>query len=521
MKRKASTQPNLSFIETAHLFQVARETVVNWVREGYLETDDENRVTHESIRKFQQKYAGKIKLHARANKLHKDGVDVEEVSRIVLEELKQKAFDGSLGERYEQMLSESFRNKEGIFYTPMSIVDDMMRDVKADADTLFLDPCCGTGNFLIKALEKGVSPQNLYGFDTDPVAVMIAQRRINELTGCEAPHVVCADFLRECPSLDVQFDMVYTNPPWGKKIPKSDRDKLAKCYRSGSSTDTCSLFLFAALSVIKADGLMGLLMPESFFNIKAFENARMTVLDMTILKIKDYGKPFGNMYSACAIWLKNKSCKGTNKVVCINGRDKYKRVQKSFSAMPRHIMNYWTTDKEMAYIEQLLLSPYLTLENHASWGLGIVTGNNATLCKTFRKRGYEPVFKGSDIFPNGLREASIYLNPKEFPRYQQMASIRLLLAPVKLVYRFISSNLVFYCDTKQRYFLNSANMLVLDNDFPLSSEELAEIMNSSLTNWLFHQMFHTHKVLRGDLEVLPIITDLSLHRSFDLVDLDR
>lgn len=521
MKNRTSTQQNLSFTETAHLFQVARETVANWVKEGYLETDGQNRITRDSIRRFGQKYAGKIKLHARANKLHKDGVDVEEVSKIILDELHHKAFDASIGDRYEQMLSESFRNKEGVFYTPMNIVDDMMQGVEADEGTLFLDPCCGTGNFLVKAVEKGVSPQNLYGFDTDPVAVMIARRRIKEMTGQEASHVVCSDFLKECPELKVRFDMVYTNPPWGKKIPKADRDKLAKSYQSGSSTDTCSLFLFAALSVLKPDGLMGLLMPESFFNIKIFENARKAVLLQTILKIKDYGKPFGNMYSACAIWLRNTASEGMNEVDCFNGGNAYKRIQKSFTAMPKHILNYWTSDKEMAYVEQLLQSPYLTLKGHASWGLGIVTGNNAALCKTIKRRNYEPVYKGSDIFPDGLRKASLFLNPKDFSRYQQMASLRMLHAPEKLIYRFISNILVFYCDTEQRYILNSANMLVLDSDFPLSSKELADILNSPLSNWLFKQLFHTHKVLRSDLEALPIITDLSLHRSFDLLHFNR
>ena len=85
MKKETSTQQNLSFTETAHLFQVARETVANWVKEGFLETDDQNRITRESIQRFYRKYAGKIKLHARANKLHKEGVDVEEVSQVILE----------------------------------------------------------------------------------------------------------------------------------------------------------------------------------------------------------------------------------------------------------------------------------------------------------------------------------------------------------------------------------------------------------------------------------------------------
>lgn len=511
----------MTITETALLFHVARETVANWVREGYLDLDDQNQVTQESLERFQRKYAGKVKLQARANKLHKGCGDIAQVSRIILNELQKRSFDNSLGYRYEQMLPESYKNKEGICYTPEHIVYDMMAEVPVNSSTVFLDPCCGTGNFLVKALEMGVAPQNLYGYDTDPNAILIARRRIKELTGSEASHVVCTDFLLECPKILTRFDLVFTNPPWGKKLAKADRTLLAKHYQTGNSSDTSSLFLLSILSLLKPGGIVGMLMPESFFNIAVYEHARKEVLKLTLQKIKDYGKPFGNMYSACSITIRNEASDGMNTVACDNGQTIDHRLQKSFSQMPKHILNYWTSDKEMAQVEQLLKHPHLTLKDHAQWGLGIVTGNNAELCKPSRKKGYKAVYRGMDIFPGRLKAASVFLDPEDFPRYQQMASLRLLHAPVKLIYRFISNKLVFYCDTQQRYILNSANMLVLDNDFPLSSEELAEIMNSPLTNWLFKQLFHTHKVLRSDLEMLPIITDLSLHRGFDLLDLDR
>ena len=521
MKKPEEKHINLTLSETACLFQVARETVTNWVREGYLVLDGQNRVTWESVERFRIKYAGKVKLHARANKLHKGGLDIEEVSRCVRDEIQKEAFDGNIGDRYEKMLSESYKNKEGIFYTPLSIVEDMLKELPVDDTTLFLDPCCGTGNFLVKALEKGVAPQNLYGFDTDSNAILIARRRIKELTGCEAPHVVCADFLQECPKLKVRFNLVFTNPPWGKKLPKNERAKLARRYHAGNSTDTSSLFLFSILSVLQPEGIAGLLMPESFFNIAVYEDARKTVLDLTMLKVKDYGRPFSNMYAACSILFQNRISDGMNHVACVNGKKECLRVQKSFSEMPRHIVNYWTNEAEMAYIEQLMRQPYLTLKDHAMWGLGIVTGNNSALCKRSQKKGFKSVYRGMDILPGRLKAASRFLNPNDFPRYQQMASLEMLNAPVKLIYRFISSSLVFYCDTQQRFILNSANMLVLEDGFSLTSKQLAGIMNSPLTNWLFKQLFHTHKVLRSDLEILPIFTDLSLHRSFNLLDFNR
>lgn len=521
MKKPKEKHINLTPRETAKLFHVSSITISNWVKEGFLELDDNRRITSESIQTFKRKYAGKIKLQARANKLLKDEFDATEVGILVQKELKSKHFDDALGDRYQSMLSESYKNKEGIFYTPMAIVDDMMRDCHIDANTFLLDPCCGTGNFLVKAVERGIDPEHIYGFDTDPNAVLIARRRILELTGHEAPHVVCADFLQECPSLKVRFDLVFTNPPWGKKLSKEERSQLVKRYRTGVSTDTCSLFLFSVLSVLKPDGIAGMLMPESFFNIAVYEDARKAVLQRTILKIKDYGKPFMNMYSACAITVQHKEYDPHHMVVCASGSLEYHREQNSFLGMPKHILNYWNNDAEMAYIEQLMRQPYLTLKDHATWGLGIVTGNNAQRCKRSRRKGLKAVYRGKDILPGRLKAASLYINPEDFPRYQQMASMEMLHAPEKLVYRFISSELVFYCDTHQRYILNSANMLVLDKEFPLSAKELADLMNRPLTNWLFKQLFHTHKVLRSDLEVLPIFTDLSLHRSFNLLDFGR
>lgn len=507
--------------EVAALFQVSSSTIHNWIKEGLLTLDEERHVTAESLREFQSQHAGKHKLQARANKLQKDKHDAIEVGHAIQKELEAKTFDDAIGNRYEAMLSESFKNKEGITYTPKTIIDDMTRSLWVDESMWFLDPCCGSGNFLVRAIEMGVAPDHVYGFDTDPNAVAIARRRIKELTGYETQQVVCGDFLKECRRLKQRFDLVFTNPPWGKKLPKKERTAYAKRYHAGSSADTSSLFLFSILSVLKPDGIMGLLMPESFFKIAVYEDARKAVLQKTILQIKDYGKVFLNMYSAVSILVRNSVADEHHRVACsCNGND-HDRSQHSFMAMPRFNLSYWMKSNEVALLEQLMQQPHLTLKGHASWGLGIVTGNNAEICKRYRHIGFKPVYRGQDILPGRLKAASLYIDPNDFPHCQQLPPMWMFQASEKLVYRFISSELVFYCDTHRRYILNSANMLVLDEDFPLTSKQLAKIMNSPLTNWLFKQLFHTHKVLKSDLELLPIFTDLSLHRRFNLLDLDR
>lgn len=511
---------NLSIKEVADLLHVSSSTIHNWVKEGFLELDENHNVTSESLGAFQLKHVGKNKLHARANKLQKDNHDPQQVSQQV-QDLLLGPEKTSLGDRYEAMLSESYKNKEGISYTPDAVVDDMMKNQVVDAHTMFLDPCCGSGNFLIKAIEMGAQPQNVYGFDTDPNAVLIARHRIKALTGYDSPKVVCADFLQECPRLTQQFDLVFTNPPWGKKLPHSLRMHHARQFKAGSSNDTCSLFLFAVLSVLCSNGTAGLLMPESFYNIAVYEDARKAVLGKTILGIKDYGKVFKNMYSAVSILFKQQEIKKENLVLCQCGLHTHARLQNSFKQMPRCNLNYWTTTEEMELITDLMKAPSLRLKGHVTWGMGIVTGNNASLCKHSRSKGLKPVYRGKDLLPGRLKAAELFINPNDFPQYQQMAPLELYHAKEKLIYRFISNKLVFVCDTRQRYILNSANMLVLDEKFPLSAKQLTKIMNSPLSNWLFKQLFHTHKVLRSDLELLPVITDSSLHRRFNLLNLNR
>ena len=58
-------------------------------------------------------------------------------------------------------------------------------------------------------------------------------------------------------------------------------------------------------------------------------------------------------------------------------------------------------------------------------------------------------------------------------------------------------------------------MLILNPDFPVSSCQLASLFNSKIMNWLFFKVFNTHKVLRGDLEYLPLYTSWFNGDAFD------
>lgn len=493
--------------ESASRLGVSTATIRNWIKTKYLEQAGRGRITLESIERFQEEVSGKEKLNQRANKSLKDSHDHEKTTSEFLGKIS--ASDNvteNTGIEYEESLSDSYRNKEGIYYTPSTVVRDLFSSREEEIlDSTFCDPCCGSGNFIVRAIELGFKPEHIYGYDIDPIAVEITKARIYRATGYESKNIKVANFLDMAFGKEAEkFDCIYTNPPWGKKIAKEKRALIGSKLGAGASIDTCSLFFFACISSLKENGELGLLLPEAFFNIATFEDARTKALQLSIERLIDYGKAFkGLVTKAQAIVLRNIVSKNTLGISCEVNGVACKRSSDSFRYNPKSILNFYCDDEDAATLQYLLSIPYITLENKASWGLGIVTGNNNRFVKKTIEKGYIPAYKGADIQPDGLKKCSSFI-PSDMSLYQQVAPLRLYQAKEKLVYKFISSKLCFFYDDEQRFFLNSANMLIPDESFPVSTNIVGELLSSNFMNWVFSRIFNTHKILRGDLESLPI-----------------
>lgn len=471
-------------------------------------------VSQKSFERFMSEIAGREKLNARANKLQKDQHDHKEVS-VRMESLIKQNNNGNIGIEYENSLSDSYRNKEGIYYTPSWIVKDMLENVKINQNFTFLDPCCGSGNFLIEAIKHGIAPENVYGFDTDETAVLISRQRIKNEFGFDTNHIRVGDFLKEAHKLysgKVSFDLIFTNPPWGKKIEKKEKERYSAIYGCGSSLDTTSLFFGACLFILKPRGFIGFLIQEAFFNITTFEDIRRKVSAQKILRFIDYGKAFkGLVTKAQAIVIENKPSDANDIIECRFENHSFSRTMASFTDNPRNIFNFWANNAEAEVINSLFAAEHITLKDRADWALGIVTGNNERFCSNVQKEGYVPVYKGADISKTGLKDPGTYV-PGDFSNFQQVAPLEMYHTKEKLIYKFISSDLCFYCDTKQRYILNSANLLI-PRSVGITANQLTSLLNSEIINWLFRKLFSTHKVLRGDLEILPIHTQYFLNHS--------
>lgn len=508
-------ETGLPLKDVALKFSVSEATVRNWIHEGILRANG-NFLSQQEVENFVSNGFGK-KLKSRANKTKKDSHCEVDLSNFVRESVKNMTLSGNeLAVQYESALSESYKNKEGVYYTPEDIASDMLKSITNVENKTFLDPCCGSGNFLLAALEKGFKPENLYGFDTDANAIEITKRRIFEVSGVEPKNIICCDFFAWSKCQNVKFDYIFTNPPWGKKIPKQEKMKLAELFKAGNSSDTCALFFFASLSLLQQNGQLGLLLPEAFFNIGTFVDARKTLMLYKLLRLIDYGKPFkGLMTKAKAFVMEHTHALAENVECELYGKRTNLRTQSSFQGIPKHIINFNLTDEEARVIKQVYQKKHVTLRGHASWALGIVTGDNEKHCKSVQYAGYVPIYRGKDIFPDHVSEPELFIN-ENLQFCQQVAPKSFYQASEKVIYRFISNRIVCFYDTQQRYILNSANLFILNENFKIPYQYIVDLLNSDFMNWLFSSLFCTHKILRGDLEELPIWTEyFEKHSSFD------
>ncbi|MCT0216073.1 N-6 DNA methylase [Synechococcus sp. CS-1330] len=497
---------SLGLEEAGKKLGVSTATIRNWLKTGYLKSAGRGRFEIQSLAGFQADILGKAKLTQRANKSLKDSHNHNELQEYIINEcLQGERCVDKLAQEYEEALSNAYRNKEGVYYTPVDVASDLLRSsLLANQMSTFCDPCCGSGNFVIRALDLGIRPENIYAYDVDPVAVELTKSRLYRRTGFESPNIRSLDFLEYALNAPLMFDCIFTNPPWGKKISRETRMSLGEKYGAGSSIDTCALFFFACLKCLNNDGTLGLLLPEAFFNIAAFEDARKKALSLSIIRLIEYGRVFnGLLTKAQGIVIEKKSAEKTSVIECCNAEIAFIRDKKSFESNPKSILNLNCDEHDSEILSYLFSLPHVTLEEQADWGLGIVTGNNKKFIRNKNDDNCIPVFRGSDLIEGIFRKPSNFI-PKDLSLYQQVAPVTLYLAKKKLIYKFISSKLSFAYDDQQRYVLNSANIVIPHDTFPVPMKLMAQLLNSDFMNWIFNRVFCTHKVLRKDIERLPI-----------------
>jgi hypothetical protein len=238
-------------------------------------------------------------------------------------------------------------------------------------------------------------------------------------------------------------------------------------------------------------------------NVKIHKDIRGHILTSSqIRKIIYLNRVFKNVFTPVIRLDIEKTLKGKGEIIIQKGKQEYTVSQKKWSDNQDNIFDIHANGFDSEIINKIYAVPHTTLENKAHWALGIVTGNNSRYIVTTPKEGYEEVYKGKDIQKFYLKKPSNYIRftPDKF---QQVAPTEKYRAKEKLIYKFISKNLVFAHDNQQRITLNSANIVIPKiPDYPI--KVIAALFNSSLYQFIFQKKYSSIKVLRSHIEYLPL-----------------
>lgn len=194
----------------------------------------------------------------------------------------------AVGDAFEAIIGPALRGEKGQFFTPRNVVRLCVESLDPKPDEAVMDPACGSGGFLIVALERvwksaGADAEVLIaGVDKEVDLVRICKAYM-AMIGDGRSGVICTDSLADFENTILRtasYDVILTNPPFGARIPIIDPKVLVE-YQLGhrwvrdgarwARTDHIQsqppqiLFVERCLDLLRPGGRMAIVLPEGLF----------------------------------------------------------------------------------------------------------------------------------------------------------------------------------------------------------------------------------------------------------------
>jgi type I restriction enzyme M protein len=249
--------------------------------------------------------------------LPEPGLTPEHLSVCVGELAQHSIVSGSLesfDEFFEFLVGRAAKGNKGQYFTPRHVVEMCVRLIDPGPDDVIGDPACGSGGFLVHALQHVRSKlnndvertaryaaQSIWGFDLDERAVRIARAlmmiagdgsgnlfRLNSLLTQNRQRILLPNSAAEAsltiedlvhPNLKGQgfFDVILTNPPFAGEIRESDLLEAYDNSRGKARAERDVLFIERCVNLLKPGGRMAIVLPHNKLSSAFFSDLRLWV----------------------------------------------------------------------------------------------------------------------------------------------------------------------------------------------------------------------------------------------------
>lgn len=195
----------------------------------------------------------------------------------------------------ENKFDEEYKKDNGVFYTDPIMVKLILQQLPISGADIIIDPCCGTGNFLLVAKEMGFA--NVFGADKDSYAIEMCKKlaRIDNAV-CMDTLGNSADVVLRSLSLDDKVDFVVGNPPYAPiaenvTINTDDIGFFKKVRLFGNNLFIAALI--RAFEFTKEEGTISYIIPKNFLHVSSYSKFRKEIIKhKTIVSIVDIGAYF-------------------------------------------------------------------------------------------------------------------------------------------------------------------------------------------------------------------------------------
>lgn len=189
------------------------------------------------------------------------------------------------GKAFQTFVGRHQRGARGEFFTPHPIVQLAVAMTDPQPGERVIDPCCGSGGFLLQAIARlpeaaraDYIATRVRGLEFNPDVVQAAMLQL-AFAGGTGEEIICRNALADLGELHGAFDIVLTNPPFGTKgkvtdpatlrhydlahrwrrNKKGDWEKTA-ALQPGQTPDV--LFLEQSLKLLRPDGRLAVVLPD-------------------------------------------------------------------------------------------------------------------------------------------------------------------------------------------------------------------------------------------------------------------
>ncbi len=308
------------------------------------------------------------------------------------------------------------------------------------------------------------------------------------------------------------FDAIVGNPPY---VRAALIDEPAKAYLSKrydvavGQFDLYTVFIDRALSLIKAKGYLGYIVPRFLmFNVDS-QKLREKLLSLHVEKIVEAGKAFKNVDTeACILTVKKESVDGYKMQIYQRDNEKFLFVQsiypKVFKTLPNKIFNVRLTQPSFRVLQKILRAG-ICLKEVARIKRGMEIGKSIIR----NTKSGVPVLIGEDT----NRYHIAYQGTVAPPNHSEVKRLSNEHKSEKILIRRVAPTLIAALDNKQFLFTKNLYSVISEE---VSMKYLMALINSKVLRFFFRSYFTTKKedifpeIQVYQLEQLPIpMLDLS------------